>query len=309
MHKLFVTIVVVLLFASLSIAAAPSADPRTPGLVGPGIRYRLAGALAVSSKTHTIFFVLNDAAGHAVVSEKFTGQVPKGLTDPTFTLLRDEDALAEATARATSLIVTVDGQLVDTMPLKELLSRASDLKAIDSSSSPFLNARPKGPGTSSSLKALPTAGVAIQKLHPHQEDTWAGCNQEDYCYAQYYYCIDNCSPWDPYNPCEACSSNLSACQGGVEIDAWSETTLISSTYDGLWKCDPTQVATVGKTYQEYAEYTHHQEFQYWRCIDENGEAHYTTVTTVDTYYTTYCYHLIDPYSCNSGLGAYINCFL
>jgi hypothetical protein len=305
MRKTFLAIFVVMLCASLSTAASPSGDPRTVAGIGPGIRYRLTGALEPSSKIHTIFFVLYDTTGKTVVAEKFTGQVPKGLDDPTFALLRDEDARAEAIARATSLIVTVDGHLVDTMPLKELLRRADNLVAMDSSSSPFVNVRPKGTAIPPPV-AAPTTQIAGPKPHPHQEDVWPGCNQDDYCLAQWNYCNDNCSPWDPYNPCQACDSNWTECTGGVELSAWSSDTLIYST-PGLNVCgDYSQFYAQFQTYVQYSNYTRHQEFQYWRCTDDYGD-HYTTFTTVDAYSYSYCYHVVDAASCNSGFRYYISC--
>src|SRR4051812_26693549 len=100
MRRTLFAVSVVVLFASSSFAAPASPDLKPPGKIGPGIRYQLKNALKASSKVHTIFFVLYDTAGNTVVSEKFTGRVPKGLANPTFALFRDEDARAQVTARA-----------------------------------------------------------------------------------------------------------------------------------------------------------------------------------------------------------------
>ena len=305
MRRTFLAVVVIMLFASLSIAAPSSHDPRTPAEIGAGIRYQLSDVLGTSSKIHTIFFVLSDQEGKTVVTERFIGRVPKGMPTPTFAILRDADARAEVSARAASLIVTVDGQLVESISLKELVRRGSDLMAMDASRSPFVSARPKGIATSS--PAVPAAGsMASRKLTPHQQDTWNGCDDDEYCTAQWNYCNENCAPWDPYNPCEACNSNYTECTGGDELSDWTDDTIISST-PGLSVCgDPSQIYAQFKTYTQYSNYTHHQEFQYFRCLEEDGY-HYTTVTVSDTYYIAYCYHLIDGTSCNSSLRYYITC--
>jgi hypothetical protein len=301
-RKSFLITSVILLIASLSSATPSSPDPRSRATTGPGIRYQLAEVLGADSKIHTIMFVLYDSAGKTVVSEKFTGRLPKGLTNPIFALFRDGDAFAEATGRAKSLTVTLDGRFVENIPFRELQSRASDLTAIDSSRSPFLNRRPKGIAISATEApaAIKTAGP---KPHPHQEDVWPGCNQDDYCLAQWNYCNDNCSPWDPYNPCQACDSNWTECTGGVELSAWSEDTLVSYSFV-LFACNVQRTQTW--TYDNL--YIHHQEFQSWLCQEEDGN-HYNTVTTADYYYTTHCYAAYSMSSCLSSdfPDAYIDC--
>ncbi|HEV7570617.1 MAG TPA: hypothetical protein VGQ21_03875 [Thermoanaerobaculia bacterium] len=306
MRKWLSVVCVVMLLASFASAAPASPDTKTPGKISPGIRYQLMGALDGSSKIHTIFFVLYDTAGKMVVTEKFTGRMPKAFANPVFALLRDDDARAAVMARATSMIVTVDGQLVDKISMNEFLRRAGDLVALDSSLSPFTSARTKV-DAAPSRQAPKAPGTASSTLHPRREDTWQGCANDEYCAAQWTYCNDNCSPWDPYNPCEACNSNYTECTGGVELDAWSEDTLISSTAEPLPVCgDLTQIYAQFKTYTQYTNYTHHQEFQYWRCSDGEGD-HYTVVTTVDNYSYSYCYHLIDAGACNSNFRYYISC--
>jgi hypothetical protein len=293
-----------LFFISGSVVAASPAPVVAP--LRPGLAYQLHATIPADGKSHEVQFVLYDGRGAVVARDTVTVHLAPmygPLDGAVFTLFHDEKVNAEAQRRGASLAVTLDGTRVEEITFAEFLRGATELVALESSRIPFGGefARTAKPRAEASKPAL---SAVIPKLRLKADtETWNGCADDEYCYAQWNYCNENCAPWDPYLPCQACNSNLTECTGGTMTTSWSDDDVTSSTFNGYF-CD---TFTPGPPYgnhttEKWTFTIRHREYQTWKCSEEDGD-HYTTINTVDTTHTEVCYHEINNYCVGYSVSA------
>ncbi|HEY2324161.1 MAG TPA: hypothetical protein VGJ82_14985, partial [Thermoanaerobaculia bacterium] len=210
------------LLAGESRTIAPRAGE---GPTAPGFRYQLHETIIPGDLPHVIHFLLTDERGKMVVGDTFTVKSRKQIVDPVFLLFRDDPTAYEAARdRARQIVVSFDGSERERLTFAELQQRAT-IPVADAH--PFY-ANPKPRLRKSAAPNL--SAELMARFRPTTfTESWTGCNDDDYCYAQWDYCNANCAPWDPYNPCEACDSNLEACTGGVKTAEWTDDTVTSTT--------------------------------------------------------------------------------
>jgi hypothetical protein len=269
------------LFADDSRAAGPRRGGEGP--TAPGFRYQLQQTIAPGDSPHTIRFLLTGERGDMVVDDTFTVKSRKQIVNPVFLLFRDDPTAYEnARDRARQVVVSFDGGELERLTFSELQRRAAipppDAHPFYANPKPRLRKTPAMPDLTAELmgRFRPTTYT----------ESWAGCNDDDYCYAQWDYCNENCAPWDPYNPCEQCDSNLEACTGGVKTAEWTENTHTSTTQNS-----PTTYACHnGNMYIEDTQHYHSQTYQTWMCDEADG-THWFTINTAESYFDLTCFDL------------------
>jgi hypothetical protein len=278
-----------LVSGSMPLFAADAAPAAAATALRPGLAYRLDATIPADGNAHQLEFVLYDAHRGVVARETFTVKLALRygpVASPIFTIFHSAQAAAEARRRADALVVEMDGARVEEIPYSELLSRASELTLIDSSRIAFGGEFARTAGDRVGVPKAPQAlhDAAAPKLRLQTEtESWQGCADDEYCYAQWNYCNENCAPWDPYLPCQACNSNLTECTGGTMTNSWSTNDLVSQTHNRN-VCD----AFDPGTFEEWTSEIRHREYQTWRCTEEDGD-HYTTINTVDSTHYETCY--------------------
>lgn len=304
---------VCLFLTASALLASPDREPGPARDVQPvhkaqqGIAYRLEVIIPNDRQTHVVEFTLNDSEKHMVASDRFTFRLAakaSQLVNPIFVLFSSDGSYAAAQLKAQRALITVDGKIFDETSFADFQGRAIDLSTVDPSrvafGAPFVRAAAKRPVLQ--VQPDPVAAAAARRLRlTPNTDTWNGCNDDDYCYAQWNYCNENCSPYDPYLPCSACNSNLEACTGGIETNSWSENTYVSQAFV-QYVCD---VNATTHTYAQFDQTWRHREYQTWLCQEADGD-HYTTINTVDYNFHQYCY-LFSANSCVGNPFALITC--
>jgi hypothetical protein len=244
----------------------------------PGFRYQLQETIEAGDVMHAIRFVLTDDHGQTVVDDTFTVKSRKQIVGPIFLLFRDDLTAYEAARdRARLVVVSFDGSERERLSFTELQRRAT---IAPPQAHPFYaNPKPRLRKT-----AAPNLSAELmERFRPTTyTESWQGCNDDDYCYPQWDYCNANCAPWDPYNPCEACNSNLEACTGGIKTAEWTDDTATSESSTDNYGCHS------GTLYREITIHHHTQTYQTWMCDEADG-THWFTINTAESYYDLPCW--------------------
>jgi hypothetical protein len=284
--KHLLPVLVSLMLASTAFAAPGRLlSPNDNQPTAPGYRYRLAATLT-AGQSHIITFTLRDDHGQKVVTDTFSAtQLKRDIVEPIFILFRDDpDAFSQARDHAADVVVYADGKQVDHLTFSALKLDAAALDGFQPHAF-FVNPRPRliRHQPANEANSSPATNAARKSIKPTTfTESWAGCNDDDYCYAQWNYCNENCAPWDPYNPCEACNSNLEACTGGIKTAEWTEDTDVSQTATSYYGCHN------GNLYNEVTHHFHRQTFQTWMCDEADG-THWFTINTAESYYDLPCW--------------------